>query len=83
LDICIFSWRYLIKWYYESDGENNNKTHYLHAENLDSRTLKDTFLRLDFPNKAGALKILKQLNEEEIINDSIILLNNVEDKLTD
>ncbi len=82
-----------MKWYYESDGDNYNKAHYLCAENLNGKALKDTFLRLDFPNKKGALKILKQLNEEEVmaqinfrnkfINDSIILLNNVKDKLND
>ena len=53
-----------MKWKYESDGEINQKTHYLCAENLEGKTLKETFLRIDCPSKKEALRLLPKLNND-------------------
>lgn len=51
-----------MNWKYESDGDPHNKTHYITAENENGKTLKDTFLRIDVPNRNQGLLLANNLN---------------------
>ena len=51
-----------MKWHYESDGDAHCKTHYIYKTNLEGRSLKETFLRIDCRSKQQAIRLCLNLN---------------------
>lgn len=52
-------------WQYESDGDNNGRTHYAIRETSDVCEVCGRFhgfIRLDFPDKARALEFVRTAN---------------------
>ena len=68
-----------MKWYYESDGDPHCKTHYLCKTNLEGKSLKETFLRIDCKSKLQATRLCLNLNILEMLGtDTIELVNDLQ-----